>query len=104
MPFGMAKAVPDSTTSWQNQAGFLHDGELISGIGQLHDEGTGGTASLGNFPIWMDQCQGPTWEMCPIFMADRMGNRLGEPTANVGSFGINFSTGFEIGIASVKAG
>ena len=57
IPFGMAKAVPDSDREWQNQAGFLHDNSRIKGISQLHDEGTGGTGSLGNFPIWMDECK-----------------------------------------------
>jgi putative alpha-1,2-mannosidase len=97
VPFGMAKAVPDSTTAWQNQAGFLHDRSAFSGIGQMHDEGTGGTASLGNFPIWIDQCRGPLWEMCPVYMAERRGDRVGEPIAEVGSFGVELSTGFEIG-------
>jgi putative alpha-1,2-mannosidase len=102
VPFGMAKAVPDSTTEWQNQAGFLHNHQSFSGISQLHDEGTGGTASLGNFPIWMDQCGGPDWETCPLFSDERGGNRVGEPRAKVGSFGVNLTSGYDIGILSVQ--
>lgn len=97
IPFGMAKPVPDSTTAWQNQAGFLHDNHPFSGISQLHDEGTGGSPSLGNFPIWMNQCSGSTWETCPTSMNSRGGYRIGEPRAQVGKFGVNLTTGYDMG-------
>jgi hypothetical protein len=102
IPFGMAKPVPDSIRPWQNQAGFLHDEIQIKGISQLHDEGTGGTASLGNFPLWMNKCTGQDWLSCPTKPEERMGTRIGEPISHVGSFSIPIDTGFIIGTELVR--
>ncbi|OOO09152.1 glycosyl hydrolase 92 [Aspergillus oryzae] len=51
LPYGMAKAVAD-TDSVNNQGGFAYDGSNITGFSSLHDSGTGGQPSLGNFPIF----------------------------------------------------
>ncbi|KAI5863750.1 glycoside hydrolase family 92 protein [Durotheca rogersii] len=51
LPYGMAKAVAD-TTSGSNQGGFTLDGAPVSGFSALHDSGTGGSPSLGNFPLF----------------------------------------------------
>jgi putative alpha-1,2-mannosidase len=95
----MAKPVPDSTTAWQNQAGFLHDSSAIKGMSQMHDEGTGGNPSLGNFPIWINSCTGDDWDSCPITYERRRGKRVTEPNAQVGEFGIRLDTGFDVGMA-----
>ncbi|KAI0179810.1 glycoside hydrolase family 92 protein [Hypoxylon sp. FL1284] len=67
MPYGMAKAVAD-TTSGSNQGGFTLDDTPISGFSAMHDSGTGGSPSLGNFPLFpyvscpdndIDQCDFP---------------------------------------------
>ncbi|KAI1100909.1 glycoside hydrolase family 92 protein [Jackrogersella minutella] len=67
LPYGMAKAVAD-TTSGSNQGGFTLDGTPISGFSAMHDSGTGGSPSLGNFPLFpypscpdadIDQCEYP---------------------------------------------
>ncbi|KAA1467436.1 alpha-1,2-mannosidase, putative subfamily [Dentipellis sp. KUC8613] len=55
LPFGSVKAVADSN-SFDNQAGYVSDGSSIRGISQLHDDGTGGGASLGNFKIMPMYC------------------------------------------------
>lgn len=47
----MAKAVAD-TDSQSNQGGFTLDGSKITGFSSLHDSGTGGQPSLGNFPLF----------------------------------------------------
>src|SRR5216117_3160788 len=70
IPFGMAKSVADSDRDWQNQGGFIYDDSRIRGISQLHDEGTGGASSLGNFPIWMHKCAELTGRLAP-----RLGTR-----------------------------
>ncbi|KAE8355580.1 glycosyl hydrolase family 92-domain-containing protein [Aspergillus coremiiformis] len=51
LPYGMAKAVAD-TDSVNNQGGFAYDGSNITGFSSLHDSGTGGQPSLGNFPLF----------------------------------------------------
>jgi hypothetical protein len=93
----MAKPVPDSDREWQNQAGFIYDDSIIKGISQLHDEGTGGSGSLGNFPIWMDKCKSLNWLDCPTARDTRTGRRVDEPTAHVGNFSISFDNGFVVG-------
>jgi len=99
----MAKAVADTTRAWQNQAGFLHDETRIQGIGQMHDDGTGGTASLGNFPIWIDQCGSTEWESCPTDLKRRRGRRVGEVVSEVGKFSIPLDTGFHVGTTLFEA-
>ena len=47
----MAKAVAD-TDSESNQGGFTYDGSNITGFSSMHDSGTGGSPSLGNFPLF----------------------------------------------------
>ena len=51
LPYGMAKAVAD-TNSGSNQGGFTLDGSPVSGFSVMHDSGTGGSPSLGNFPLF----------------------------------------------------
>lgn len=51
LPYGMAKAVAD-TNSGSNQGGFTLDGSNITGFSVLHDSGTGGSPSLGNFALF----------------------------------------------------
>ncbi|KAF2646597.1 hypothetical protein P280DRAFT_486215 [Massarina eburnea CBS 473.64] len=46
----MAKAVAD--VYGDNQGGFTSDGAPIQGFSHMHDSGTGGATSLGNFPIF----------------------------------------------------
>ncbi|KAF1363603.1 hypothetical protein EJ07DRAFT_102433 [Lizonia empirigonia] len=47
----MAKAGAD-TSGGENQGGFSSDMSLVYGFSHMHDSGTGGSASLGNFPIF----------------------------------------------------
>lgn len=46
----MAKAGPDVVG--ENQGGFSSDGSPVYGFSHMHDSGTGGSPSLGNFPIF----------------------------------------------------
>jgi putative alpha-1,2-mannosidase len=67
---GMAKAGPD--VIGENQGGFSsNDWEPIYGFSHMHDSGTGGSPSLGNFPIFaqsgcpnndINACQYPKYE------------------------------------------
>lgn len=67
LPYGMAKAVAD-TNSDSNQGGFTLDGSNVTGFSLMHDSGTGGNPSLGNFALFaysgcpdgdVDQCVFP---------------------------------------------
>ncbi|KAF2468007.1 alpha-1,2-mannosidase-like protein [Lindgomyces ingoldianus] len=69
LPFGMAKAGAD--VNGENQGGFASDGSSIIGFSHMHDSGTGGSPSLGNFPIFpqagcpngdLNNCNYTSWE------------------------------------------
>ncbi|CAI6336903.1 unnamed protein product [Periconia digitata] len=51
LPYGMAKAVADVDSS-SNQGGFTSEGGRVTGFSTMHDSGTGGSPSLGNFAFF----------------------------------------------------
>ncbi|KIH94115.1 hypothetical protein SPBR_05615 [Sporothrix brasiliensis 5110] len=53
LPYGMAKAVADTNSPAENAAGFVSDYSEITGFSHLHDSGTGGSPSMGQFPIFV---------------------------------------------------
>ncbi|KAJ7117454.1 alpha-1,2-mannosidase, putative subfamily [Mycena epipterygia] len=96
LPWGSVKAVADSN-SGDNQAGYVSDGSNITGISQLHDDGTGGGASLGNFPFlpFTDaECANNDLTKCTV---DHTGRALGhgDPTASPGYFSIPLNNGVQ---------
>ncbi|KAL4923189.1 GH92 family glycosyl hydrolase [Aspergillus undulatus] len=54
LPYSLSKAVAD--VDGQNTAGFATDGSLVTAFSALHDSGTGGNPSLGNFPLFPQIC------------------------------------------------
>ena len=59
----MAKAVAD--VDGDNQGGFATDGSNITGFSGMHDSGTGGNPSLGNFALFpYTACGGDTPDGC----------------------------------------
>lgn len=62
LPYGMAKAVAD--VDGQNTGGFSTDGSRVIGFSALHDSGTGGNPSLGNFPLFPQYCPGNDINNC----------------------------------------
>lgn len=65
----MVKAGPD--VNGENQGGFASDNSPIYGFSHMHDSGTGGSPSLGNFPIFaqagcpnndINACKYTKWE------------------------------------------
>ncbi|KAJ7097271.1 alpha-1,2-mannosidase, putative subfamily [Mycena belliarum] len=94
LPWGSVKAGPDSL-SRDNQAGYVSDGTPISGISQLHDDGTGGSSSLGQWPFLPyteAQCPGNNLTKCKVDYEQR-GIAHGEPTASPGYFGLPLNNG-----------
>jgi len=70
LPFGMAKACAD--VFGDNQGGFATDSKSIYGFSHMHDSGTGGSPSLGNFPIWAQSaCPGDDLNNCKWKAYDR---------------------------------
>ena len=77
LPYGMAKAVADTNSS-SDQGGFTLDGSPIQGFSSMHDSGTGGSPSLGNFELFpYTSCAGGEVDGCAFPKIER---------ANFGSF------------------
>jgi putative alpha-1,2-mannosidase len=69
LPYGMAKAVAD--VDGQNTAGFSTDGSNVTGFSHMHDSGTGGNPSLGNFPLFPQYCPDDVLDNCDFLIAAR---------------------------------
>ncbi|KAF7114568.1 hypothetical protein CNMCM5793_009213 [Aspergillus hiratsukae] len=93
LPFGMAKAVAD--TQGENQAGFAYDTKLVTGFSHMHDSGTGGSPSLGNFPLFPQaSCPGDDLNQCKWQQSDRAVPWVpNSPRARPGYFSIALENG-----------
>ena len=92
LPFGMAKAVAD--VNGEDQGGFASDGSNITGFSHLHDSGTGGSPSLGNFPLFPQAgCEDDSLDNCKFAPTDRATPRInGSVSARPGYFTITLDT------------
>ncbi|EED21157.1 alpha-1,2-mannosidase, putative subfamily [Talaromyces stipitatus ATCC 10500] len=95
LPFGMAKAVADSSVD--NQGGFASDSPSISGFSHMHDSGTGGGASLGNFPIFPNPgCPDDDLNRCVYRYQNRsVGFSNATLIAQAGYFSIDLDSGIK---------
>lgn len=96
LPYGMAKAVAD-TNSNSNQGGFTMDGFNVTGFSMMHDSGTGGSPSLGNFAIFpYTNCPGGDINRC-VFPKKRRGAfgrfKNSSVSARPGTFAITLDSG-----------
>ena len=69
LPYGLAKAVAD--VDGQNTGGFATDGSNVTGFSSVHDSGTGGNPSLGNFPLFPQLCPDDDLNNCAFRIGDR---------------------------------
>ncbi|KAI0389667.1 family 92 glycosyl hydrolase [Xylariaceae sp. FL0594] len=96
LPYGLAKAVAD-TNSGSNQGGFTLDDTPIIGFSALHDSGTGGSPSLGNFPLFpYAACPGDDIDRCVYPKKERLaygGFDAKTVVARPGFFGVTLNTG-----------
>ncbi|EJD39277.1 hypothetical protein AURDEDRAFT_116210 [Auricularia subglabra TFB-10046 SS5] len=95
LPFGSVKSVADCTGN-ENQGGFVWDDSLITGISPLHDDGTGGSPSLGQFKVFPQICPG-SFDTCKLSDTSRaQPRRRGTEKAHPGYFGITLGNGLEL--------
>lgn len=96
MPYGMAKAVAD-TNSGSRQGGFTLDGSPVTGFSTMHDSGTGGSPSLGNFALFAyTNCPDGDVNRCAFPKKNRAAfGRFSESavSAKPGTFGITLDSG-----------
>lgn len=92
LPYGMAKAVAD--VNGQNTGGFATDGSQVTGFSSMHDSGTGGNPSLGNFPLFPQYCPDDVIVNCKFPIADRAVNYVnGSVVATPGYFAVSLESG-----------
>ncbi|KAJ8064826.1 hypothetical protein OCU04_007134 [Sclerotinia nivalis] len=92
LPYGMAKAVAD--VNGQNTAGFSTDGSNVTGFSNMHDSGTGGDPSLGNFPLFPQYCPDDAIDNCKFLITDRATPYvLDSVVATPGYFGLSLANG-----------
>ncbi|KAK4230129.1 family 92 putative glycoside hydrolase [Podospora fimiseda] len=93
LPYGMAKAVADTLSPAENAAGFVSDDNPVLGFSHMHDSGTGGQPSLGNFPIFVHPgCPDDDFKKCLYTVYDRPVYRVPDSVyASPGYFSINLT-------------
>ncbi|KAF2809641.1 putative alpha-1,2-mannosidase [Mytilinidion resinicola] len=92
LPYGMAKAVAD--VNGQNTGGFAFDGSNVTGFSSLHDSGTGGNPSLGNFPLFPQHCPENELNNCNYLITARATPYLNESIeASPGYFALTLENG-----------
>ncbi|KAL5120083.1 hypothetical protein ACEQ8H_001908 [Pleosporales sp. CAS-2024a] len=94
VPYGMAKAVAD--VDGENTGGFSTDNSNITGFSALHDSGTGGNPSLGNFPIFPQLCSTQDINTCKFPIAARAAHyRNDSIVAKPGYFSVTLVNGIQ---------
>ncbi|GAP86697.1 putative glycosyl hydrolase family 92 protein [Rosellinia necatrix] len=98
-PYGLAKAVAD--VDGQNTGGFSTDGSNVIGFSAVHDSGTGGNPSLGNFPLFPQVCAGDEVNNCAFRRGDRATPYVAESVAAApGSFALALESGVRAAMTS----
>ncbi|PTB64583.1 glycoside hydrolase family 92 protein [Trichoderma citrinoviride] len=93
LPYGLAKASAD--VDGQNTGGFGLDGSNVVGFSSVHDSGTGGNPSLGNFPLFPQVCPDDgDVNSCRFRIGDRKLHYVNDSvTAGPGYFGLELESG-----------
>jgi len=99
----MAKAVAD-TNSGSNQGGFTTDGSSITGFSSMHDSGTGGSPSLGNFALFpYNSCAGDDPDGCVYPKKGRAVPYVNSSLkASPGYFGLQLNSGVSVDMTAAQ--
>ncbi|KAJ9151257.1 Glycoside hydrolase family 92 protein [Pleurostoma richardsiae] len=101
LPYGLAKAVAD--VDGQNTGGFATDGSNVTGFSSVHDSGTGGNPSLGNFPLFPQVCPGDELDNCNFRIGDRKLPYVGSSVvAEPGYFSLQLESGVKAEMTTSK--
>lgn len=95
LPYGLAKASPN--VDGLNTGGFATDGSNITGFSPLHDSGTGGNPSLGNYPLFPQLCPDDgDVNSCAFRIGDRkVGYVADSVVARPGYFAVELENGIQ---------
>lgn len=98
-PYGLAKAV--ANVDGQNIGGFATDGSNITGFSVVHDSGTGGYPSLGNFPLFPQLCAVDDVNNCSFRITERATAYFPESVvARPGHFAVELASGIKAEMTS----
>lgn len=89
----MAKPVADVFSPGENAAGYVSDRGPVTGFSHMHDSGTGGLPSLGNFPLFVHPgCPDDDFRSCSYSVVTRPTSRVnGTVMAAPGYFTVNLT-------------
>ena len=92
------------TNSGSNQGGFTDDGSNITGFSSLHDSGTGGSPSLGNFPLFpYSSCLDDDVDRCNFLKTQRtVGFQSDSLVAEPGYFGLTLDRGVGVDMTTTQ--
>ncbi|THC94891.1 hypothetical protein EYZ11_005613 [Aspergillus tanneri] len=97
----MAKPVAD--VDGQNTGGFSTDGSKVTGFSTLHDSGTGGNPSLGNFPFFPQYCPEDEINNCKFPKATRAVHYINDSVvARPGYFALSLENGIRAEMTSTE--
>ncbi|KAJ5180567.1 CAZyme family GH92 [Penicillium capsulatum] len=101
LPYGLAKPVAD--VDGQNTGGFSTDGSNVTGFSAMHDSGTGGNPSMGNFPLFPQYCGQNEINNCKFPKAARATHYVNESVeARPGYFAIELQSGIRAEMTSAR--
>lgn len=94
LPYGLAKPVAD--VDGQNTGGFSTDGSNVTGFSHMHDSGTGGNPSQGQFPVFPQLCRDNIVDNCNFSKADRATHYVEDSViARPGYFALQLDNGIK---------
>lgn len=98
-PYGLSK--PVANVDGANTGGFATDGSNITGFSSVHDSGTGGNPSLGNFPLFPQICLDDAVDGCQFRIGDRATPyKSASVVAQPGYFSVELSNGISAEMTS----
>ncbi|KAJ5358832.1 secreted glycosidase [Penicillium cataractarum] len=101
LPYGLAKPVAD--VDGQNTGGFSTDGSNVTGFSHMHDSGTGGNPSMGQFPLFPQYCPDNVVDNCKFGKTARATHYVADSvTARPGFFGLELVNGIKAEMTAAR--
>lgn len=98
-PYALAK--PVANVDGANTGGFATDDSHVTGFSSVHDSGTGGNPSLGNFALFPQLCTGDDVDGCQFRIGDRATSYEADSVvARPGYFSVALSSGVQAEMTS----
>jgi predicted alpha-1,2-mannosidase len=98
-PYALAK--PVANVDGANTGGFATDDSHVTGFSSVHDSGTGGNPSLGNFALFPQLCAGDDVDGCQFRIGDRATPYVASSVvAKPGYFSVELASGVKAEMTS----